>query len=145
MASPIHSYLTPINLAFLAIVLFLVQRIHFELTTGARRRRIIAENGCEPAYKYPHKGIMGKLMGLDVIQDMMKSGKEGRMHESGRLRNFANGRNTILSRRLLSDSVITIEPENIKAVSPPRNWALEIFAHLDLGGLVATRIAAQQL
>lgn len=56
---------------------------------------MIRENGCEPVYQYPHKGIGGKLLGLDVIKEMVKSGKEGRMHEATRLRNFSDGRKTL--------------------------------------------------
>ena len=112
-----YSVLTPVNLIFIAGALFLVQRLYTELTTGARRRRMIAEHGCKPAYRYPHKGIMGKAVGLDVMKDMIKSGKEGRMGEASRIRNFSGGRYTLEQRRLLGDMVVTIEPENIKTVS----------------------------
>jgi len=77
------------------VALFALVRIYHEMTTGARRRRMIRENGCEPVYHYPHKGVGGKLLGLDVIKEMVNSVKEGRMHETTRLRNFSNGRKTL--------------------------------------------------
>jgi len=84
----------PLMLLALLIVYFCYW-IYFELTTGARRRRIIRENGCQPPYYYPHKGIMGKLYGLDVIREMVKAGKEGRMMEANRLRNWSKGHKTL--------------------------------------------------
>lgn len=86
----------PVPVILIAIVaIYAVQRVWYELTTGARRRQMIKDNGCEEVVWYPHKGILGKLYGLDLIREMVKSGKEGRMHEASRLRNFANGRKTI--------------------------------------------------
>ena len=86
---------SPAFLAVGAIAVFLLHRIYWELTTGANRRRIVRQNGCEPAFKYPHKGIGGKLLGLDVMGEMIKSAKQGRMQESSRLRNWKDGRKTI--------------------------------------------------
>jgi hypothetical protein len=78
------------------IAVYVLRRLFYEMTTGARRRQMIKDNGCEEVVWYPHKGIMGKLYGLDVIKEMVKSGKDGHMHEATRLRNFANGRNTVM-------------------------------------------------
>lgn len=112
----LHTYLTPLNLTFLAIVLFLLNRIYFELTTGAARRRMIAEYGCKPAHRYAHKGLLGRWFGLDVLKESIQSGREGRMFEANRLRNFNTGINTLISRRLTHDSILTIEPENVKTI-----------------------------
>lgn len=89
------------------VVLFALQRIYYELTTGARRRRMIRENGCEEVYSYPHKGIGGKLLGLDVIKDMTKAGKEGRFFEAMRFRNFGDGRKTIKIKLLRNRGMYT--------------------------------------
>lgn len=124
MAISIHAFLSPLNLAFLAGVAYLVHRIYFELTIGAKRRRMIAEHGCKEPWKYPHKGFMGKLMGMDVLKELVRSGKEGNMHETNRLRNFSNGIKTLQSRRLFEDSITTIEPENVKTVSRMQNHNL---------------------
>lgn len=81
--------------ALCLVVAFALRRIYFELTTGARRRRMISENGCKEPYSYPHKGILGKLLGLDVIKELLKTGKEGRMLEASRERNFGKGHHTL--------------------------------------------------
>ncbi|KAK5458074.1 hypothetical protein LTS15_004153 [Exophiala xenobiotica] len=107
----------PLPVVLIALVtLFALNRIYYELTTGARRRRMIRENGCEPVCQYPHKGIGGKLLGLDVIKAMVQSVKEGRMHEATRARNFSNGRNTVKVKVLRTKIISTIEPENIKTI-----------------------------
>lgn len=113
----LHPILTPFNLAVLALATYGLHTLYFQLTTGARRRRMIAERGCKPPYHYPHKGILGRWLGLDVLKEMMRTGREGRMQEGTRLRNFANGTYTVQSRRLLQEGYITCEPENIKSVS----------------------------
>lgn len=117
MAYFLHPVLTPFNLAVLGLAIYALHTLFFQLTTGARRRRMIAERGCKPAYYYPHKGILGRWLGLDVVKELLRTGREGRMQEGTRLRNFANGTYTVQTRRLLSDNFITCEPENIKSVS----------------------------
>lgn len=100
----------PLPLVIVAVVaLFAIQRIYYELTTGARRRRMIRENGCEEIYTYPHKGIGGRLLGLDVIKDMTKAGKEGRFFEAMRFRNFKDGRNTIRIKLLRNKGVYVVK------------------------------------
>ncbi|KAJ9611983.1 hypothetical protein H2200_003578 [Cladophialophora chaetospira] len=107
----------PVPVVLVAFVtLFALHRVYFELTTGARRRRMIKESGCEPIVWYPHKGIMGNLLGADLIKDMIKSGKEGRMHEASRIRNFGDGKKSIRVRLAKNNVINTIEPENIKTI-----------------------------
>jgi hypothetical protein len=77
------------------IALLVLRRVHYELTTGARRRRMIKEHGCQPAWQYPHQGILGKTLGLDLIKEIIKGGKEERPNQAARERYFSNGRNTV--------------------------------------------------
>jgi hypothetical protein len=77
------------------IALVVLKRVHYELTTGARRRRMIKEHGCQPAWQYPHKGILGKTLGIDLIKDIVKAGKEERPNQATRERFYMNGRNTV--------------------------------------------------
>jgi hypothetical protein len=77
------------------ITLLVLKRVHYELTTGARRRRMIKEHGCQPAWQYPHKGILGKALGLDLIKEIVKAGKEERPNQAARERFFLNGRTTV--------------------------------------------------
>ncbi|KIX10328.1 uncharacterized protein Z518_01410 [Rhinocladiella mackenziei CBS 650.93] len=98
------------------VVIFALRRIWYEMTTGARRHRMIRDHGCQPPYAYPHKGIMGKLWGLDVIKELVRSAKEGNMHEATRLRNWSGGRKTLTFKMLNKWMISTIEPENVKTI-----------------------------
>ena len=104
MAAFTIAKMSPTFLAMAAVAAFLLHRIYWELTTGARRRRVIRENGCEPGYKYPHEGLGGKLLGLDTMGEMIQSAKQGRMHEASRLRNFQDGVKTIRVQSLREES-----------------------------------------
>lgn len=87
------------------------------IVTHTNRRKLVRENGCEPVYKYPHNGIMGKLFGLDVIREMIATAKEGRMLEANQTRNWSNPKiTTQLVRSLRRDTILTIEPENVKTI-----------------------------
>jgi cytochrome P450 len=107
--------LSPTLLLVGLIALLALRRIHYELTTGARRRRMIRDNRCEPPVRFEHRGVLGRWLGIDVIKEVMRTAKEGTLHEHSRARNFT-GRNTLELRMLLSTVVFTIEPENVKAV-----------------------------
>ena len=90
------------HLALAVTVLALLQYVYWQLTTGAQRRRMIRENGCEPVVRYENKGILGKLFGLDVIQATLSSAKQGRMCQQLRIRNYT-GRNTVMHRLMFKD------------------------------------------
>ena len=105
---------SPVTLLAVAVALLAIRRIHWELTVGRRRRKMIRENGCEPPIKYQNKGIMGKLFGTDVINEIMKTAKQGRMHQASRIRNYST-QNTIQHRLLMRDGKWHILPP-----PPPR-------------------------
>src|SRR5271163_3569307 len=92
---------TPFLLVALVAV-FAMRRIHYELTTGARRRKMIRENGCQPVVHYQHQGILGKLFGVDVIHDLVSSARVGQMHQRTRIRNYSE-RSTIQFRMLFTE------------------------------------------
>jgi len=78
------------------VVLLIAKRILYELTTGAKRRRMIRDNGCQPPFHYPHKGVLGKLLGIDTMREVLRTNKEGTMQSSSRIRNYVNnGVNTL--------------------------------------------------
>lgn len=95
-------------LACFAVAALVVKRVYYELTTGRHRRAMIREHGCKPVQWYEHKGIMGRLIGLDVIMELLSSAKTGTLHQRGRERNF-KGRNTLKLRVGARDMVMTIE------------------------------------
>lgn len=77
-----------IDLVGYLVVFFAVKRVYFELTLGAKRRAMIKEHGCEPVYHWQHQGILGRLLGLDVIQEHIKNDKLGRSFEGTRQKFF---------------------------------------------------------
>lgn len=100
------SILSLVKTIGLLVVFLAVKRIYYELTTGAARRAIIKEHGCKPVYHFRHKGILGKLLGWDVIQQQMKDDKVGRTLEGVRHRFFTE-QNTLQTRVFAVDSVLS--------------------------------------
>ena len=99
------------------LALLFTHFLYTTIVTYTRRRNIIRENGCEPVPRYAHEGILGNLLGIDVIKAMIASAKEGRMHEENRIRNWADPNvNTLRVQSLRQETIITIEPENVKAI-----------------------------
>ena len=90
------------------VVLLVIKRLYYELTTGASRRRMIKEHGCQPVWQYPHQGVLGKTLGIDLIKDVMKAGKAERPNEATRERFFKNGRTTVQFRLLRSTCMLTV-------------------------------------
>jgi len=87
---------------------FVLKRLYYELTTGSRRRAMIRENGCKPVVWYEHQGILGKMLGVDVMKALLGSSKQGTLHQESRKRNFT-GRNTVKFRILRNKVIMTIE------------------------------------
>ena len=85
------------------VVFFAIKRIYYELTIGAERRATIKEHGCEPVYRWQHRGIFGKLLGLDIIQEQLKNDKLGRSFEGTRQSSFME-RHTLQVRSLGRES-----------------------------------------
>jgi len=88
------STLSLVDIVCYLVVFFAFKRIYYELTTGAARRAIIKKHGCKPVYHYRHQGILGKLLGLDLIKQHIKDDKDGRTFEGARQLLFKD-RNTI--------------------------------------------------
>ncbi|KAK5944928.1 hypothetical protein PMZ80_002130 [Knufia obscura] len=128
MANNIIANISVPGILAVAAVLLLIKRVYWELTVGANRRRLIKENGCKPVKKYAHKGVLGKLFGYDTMKQSFQAAKQGRLHEMSRLRNF-DQQTTIQIRNLNRDFILTIEPENVKAVLSTK------FNDFGLGGL----------
>jgi cytochrome P450 len=119
MSTSLVEFITSLFPAILLAPLTLLS-LHFiykTLNTRASRRKLIREHGCEPVPKYAHKGILGKLLGTDVIKEMVASAKKGNMHETNRHRNWSNPKiNTLQVQALGRATIVTIEPENVKTI-----------------------------
>jgi hypothetical protein len=107
----------PLQILLLSILALLVfRRAYYEFTIGASRRRMIKEHGCQPTYQYPHKGMLGKMLGIDLIREIMAAGKEERPNEATRQRFFMNGHNTVQFRLLRTNCMIIVNRKLFKRV-----------------------------
>jgi hypothetical protein len=75
--------MTPLELGLVAAGFFLLYKIHFELTVGASRRKMINERGCKPAAVYKHKD---PILGLDLIRDVKQRIKNHTILEGAQAR-----------------------------------------------------------
>jgi len=104
----------PVIVAAIA-AFFVVKRLYWEFTEGANQRRLAKENGCQPVYKWQHKGVLGYFFGLDFMKENFAAAKAGHFQEMSRLRNW-QAHKTLQFRNLNRNFIVTIEPENIKTV-----------------------------
>ena len=65
--------MTPLEVALSAAGLFLLYKIHYELTVGASRRKTINERGCKPPVVFKHKD---PILGIDLIRDVKRRIKD---------------------------------------------------------------------
>lgn len=79
---------SPLVLIFGAFALLILNRIYYELSVGAARRKMIKEHGCLPANKLPHKD---PIFGLDMIMENARNFKQGKFLEAGRERALKYG------------------------------------------------------
>ncbi|EXJ80241.1 hypothetical protein A1O1_08383 [Capronia coronata CBS 617.96] len=120
MATFSHARISIPAFIFVSLVLFILHRIYSAFSTAARRRRMIREHGCEPIHGYAHRGVLGKLLGLDVIQASMAAGREGRSQEASRIRNWGDGHHTVKMHILRNKIIGTIEPKNVQTILSTR-------------------------
>ena len=93
--------------------LYIVYYIHWQLTTGARRRRMIQEHGCKPPNRHPS---WDPLLGLDLFLETLGNLKNRRLLDRTRCRFREMGVNTFQLNLMGQVIDMTIEPENLKAV-----------------------------
>ena len=100
-----------LQLVLLAAVFLLARRFYWELTTGNARRRMIQENGCQTPYAYKHEGVLGKLLGLDVMKAQVKAAKARKFLESDTQRfHLETGKRTVSTKLGLLKSLPPLVP-----------------------------------
>lgn len=87
-AFPFH--LSPPSLLVWVVLAYLLKRITFELTTGAKRRQIIRDNGCKAPWAWPRQNFLG----LGLMYTIIRDAKEQKFLERSRERFLKSGRNT---------------------------------------------------
>lgn len=106
-----------------AAALYLAYIIYWEFTTGASRRKLIAEKGCEPPVKWPTKD---PILGYDFFTATKRALKEHKLLQTNQGRFEKLGRTTYAAKMLGRSFVVTTEPENLKHVQSLdfKNWSL---------------------
>ncbi|MCJ1260480.1 hypothetical protein MMC22_000341 [Lobaria immixta] len=109
--------LPTVTQATLAAVLFYaVYYIHWELTVGASRRRMIQEHGCKPIRPFPElETLSNTVVGWKLLSENIAAYKRHQLLQCSAERYGRLG-NTIRTKVLFDHFILTIEPENLKTV-----------------------------
>ena len=87
--------------------------LYWELTTGRRRRQLIAKNGCKPINKVK---TIDPFLGLDAVLKMWKWYDQHMVLEKSTELFFGPGRQTVEFNFLGYVAILSTEAENLKAV-----------------------------
>jgi cytochrome P450 len=101
------------KLAIAVIALFLTHRVHWESTTGARRRALKKQHGCLPAKRAPRKD---PILGIDWFIKNLKNFKEHRLLEFWQSGLRDNNAHTLSLRILGQRLYITDDVDNLKTL-----------------------------
>ena len=93
--------------------LYLLYYVHWELTVGASRRRMIREHGCQKPVPLPD---WDPIFGLGNIVTILRWSKARQLLANGRKRFEALPTTTFATNSLGSKFLFTIEPENLKHI-----------------------------
>ncbi|MCJ1398937.1 hypothetical protein MMC11_002138 [Xylographa trunciseda] len=94
-------------------VFWILYYVYWEFTVGASRRRIIKEHGCKPPLA---RSTSDPFLGIDLILENRRALKEHRILAHTRARFAALKVNTFQIKYLAQTIILTIEPENLKAI-----------------------------
>lgn len=121
---------------------YLLYCIYWELTTGASRRKLAAENACQPVRKFPD---WDPILGLQTYFWNEAASKTHTLLEQGTRRFRDMGTNTFRLKLMGAPVISTIEPENLKHIQSLsfKDWhlgerRLEAFLPLLGPGIFAT-------
>ncbi len=110
----------------LAVVLYAIYYAHWQLTTGAFRRRLIAEHGCKPIKTTGEWDFFNRsVFGCRSVTERAAAARSHKLLSWAQERHQRYG-NTITTRALTSNLISTIEPENLKSILTTNfdDWAL---------------------
>ena len=108
---------TLLHILLASIFCYVIYRVRWELTTGASRRALIKEHGCEPIkrnpdYNYFPNNVIGYRTPLENVARI----KGHNFLESIRNRYLRFGNNTMMQRTIFTNLIQTIEPANLKTM-----------------------------
>ena len=119
---------TLLHILLAAIFFYVVYRVHWELTTGASRRALIKEHGCEPIKRNPdYNYFPNNVIGYRTLLENIAGIKQHNFLQRIRNRYSRFGHNTMMQRMIFTDMIQTIEPDNLKTMLAMN------FKHFSLG------------
>lgn len=99
-----------------AVLFYVIYYIHWELTVGASRRRMIQEHGCKPIRPFPElETLSNSVVGWKLLIENLTAYKHHKLLQCGAERYERLG-NTIRTKVMFEHILLTIEPENLKTV-----------------------------
>lgn len=99
------------------LLLYILYYVHWQLTVGASRRRLIKENGCKPIASHPGlNNFPHSLFGWSLFRTQRRVYNARKFLEATRNRFIDNNSRTLSLQILHMKFVMTIEPENLKAM-----------------------------
>ncbi len=107
------------NLFYFTLVfsfIYAIYYVHWQSTTGVARRRLIAKYGCKPIQPtYEWNTLNRSIFGWQGFRERLAAYRDHRLLEysCGRFRRHGN---TIPRRTLTTNTISTIEPENLKTI-----------------------------
>ena len=110
--------------AFLCLSsIYCIYRVRWELTTGQARRRLSKAKGCQPIPAWP---MRFGTFGVGFVIETMKFLRERKLLEYDQQRFTTMGFNTFQMTVLRNTIVLTIEPENLKAIlaTDYKSWSI---------------------
>ena len=93
--------------------LYLLYYIHWQLTIGASRRRLVKQHGCKPIKWLP---VTDRILGIDFLWANRKIIREHSALETTRKRFIELGTNTVQLAVLGQRVIVTSEPDILKTV-----------------------------
>lgn len=104
------------HLAVVSIILYGIYYLRWQWTIGASRRRMIQEHGCQPPRSVPELDTFAsKVVALKFLRENLQAYQKRALLEVLTQR-YAKFGNTISTKMMFSKTIMTIDPENLKAV-----------------------------
>lgn len=121
-----HSVARSSQTVLAAILFYAVDYVHWQLTVGSSRRRIIQQHDCQPMTPFAELDtISNSILGWKQLSESLKAYKHHKLLQRSAER-FERLGNIIRTKVLFDHLLITIEPENLKTVlaTKHKDWNL---------------------
>lgn len=105
------------------VAITIIYFVYYQTTTGAKRRATVREKGCLPVPRFP---VKDPILGLDLFLDAKAAFEQKRGLEALTKRHDVIKSNTYAFPAMGQKIILTIEPENLKAIQATqfKHWSL---------------------